>query len=158
MATDLDEDTKTSGGTRMTACKWQGIKEADIAGKQMDSMSNETPRLFQVKRLFPRMAFSARVALHSSVLFVVALFPCAESSIGLLHLTESETPVDRDESSDEAANSVQVRTRVRRNRQRPGSSLLVTVHGGQSLPTAGIARTPQSGHRLPNNLMAPLRR
>ena len=82
-------------------------------------------------------------------------FPCATPSFGLLNVTESEAPVDQDESSEEEAISVQARTRV--GRDQPGLRLLVPVHGGLSLATASIASLPHSGHRLSNNLLAPLR-
>ena len=118
-------------------------------------MSKKTPTSLQAKHAFPRGAFFARVLLQASVLFVVALFPCATPSFGLLTVAESEAPVDQDESSEEEAISVQARTRVGRNR--PGSPLLVPVRDGLNLATASIAVVPHSGHRLPNNLLAPLR-
>ena len=109
----------------------------------------------QAKRALPRMAFFARVLLHSSVLFVMALFPCATPSFVLLTETESEAPVNQEELSEEEAISVQARTRV--GRDQPASPLLGAVRGGLSLATASIAGVPHSGHRLPNNLLAPLR-
>lgn len=118
-------------------------------------MINKTPTLLQARHALSRVAFSTRVALHFSVLFVLALFPCHTPSVGLLDLTESEAPLDQDESSEEAAVGVQARTHIRR--RQAGFSLLVPVRGGLSLSTAGTANIPHSGHRLPNNLMAPLR-
>jgi hypothetical protein len=118
-------------------------------------MSRKTPTSLQAKHALASVAFFARVLLHSSVLFVVALFPCTEPGIGLLNSTESEAPVDQDESSEEEAISEQARTGV--GRDQPGSPLPVPVRVGLSLTTVGIARVPNSGHRLPNNLLAPLR-
>jgi hypothetical protein len=108
----------------------------------------------QMERLLARMACSARVAFHFSVLLVVALLPFPPHSNGLLDLTESEAPVERDESSEEATVHVQAGKRVGHNE----SGLLLSVSGHRlRLLTTGTAGAPQSGHRLPNNLMAPLR-
>jgi len=118
-------------------------------------MSNKTHTLLHVKRFLPRMAFSARVALHVSVLFVVALFPSSTPGLGQHDLTESAAPVEQDESSEEAAIRVQVRTRF--GRDELGLPLSASLPGGPSLPTTGTSRAPQAGHRLPNHLLAPLR-
>jgi len=120
-----------------------------------DHVSKNTPISLRAKHALPRVEFLARVLLHSSVLFVVALFPCATPSFGLLNVTESEAPVDQDESSEKEAISVQARTRV--GGDQPDSPLLVPMRGGLSLAVASIASVPNSGHRLPNNLLVPLR-
>ena len=118
-------------------------------------MSKKTPTSLQAKHVLASVALFARDWLHSSVLFAVALLPCTTPSFGMLNSTEFEAPVDQHESSAEEAISVQARTRV--GRDQPGSPLLVPVRGGLSLATASIAVVPHSGHRLPNNLLAPLR-
>ncbi len=110
-------------------------------------MSKKTPTSLQAKHALASVAFFARVLLHSSALFLVALFPCTPPSFALLNATESEAPVDQDESSEEEAISVQARTRVGRNQ--PGPPLLVPLPGGVSLATASIAGVPYSGHRPP---------
>lgn len=118
-------------------------------------MSKNWPTSLQAKYVARRVAFFARILLHSSVLFVLALFPCATPSFGLLTETESEAPVDQDESSEKEATGVQARTRVGHNEL--GSRLVVSVRGGSSLTAVNIAVVPHSGHRLPNNLLVPLR-
>lgn len=118
-------------------------------------MSKNRPTRLRAKHALPRVAIFARVLLHSSVLFVVALFPCATPSFGLLNATESEAPVDQDESSEEEAINVQARTRV--GRDQPGFRRLGPVHGGLKVATVNITSLPHSGHRLSNHLLAPLR-
>jgi len=86
-------------------------------------MSKSTPTSLQAKHALPRVATFARVLMHSSVLFVVALFLCATPGLGLLNVPESEAPVDQDESPEEEAISVQAPTRVGRGQL--GSSLRV---------------------------------
>jgi hypothetical protein len=117
-------------------------------------MSKKSPTSLQAKHALPWVAFFARVLLHSSVLLVGALFPCATPTLGLLTVAESEAPVDEDESSEELAISVRDRTRV--DRDPPGSPLLGPVRGGLSLAPSSTASVTNSGHRLPNNQLAPL--
>lgn len=88
-------------------------------------------------------------------MLVAAFFPCAASSFGLLNVVESEAPFDQDESSQENAISVQIRTRA--GRDQPGLQLPAPVRASLNVATASIAAVPHSGHRLPNNLLAPLR-
>lgn len=109
-----------------------------------------------MKRVISRVACLTRVFVHWSALFVVALFPCATLSAGLLNVTESEAPLDVGESSEEIAISVQRRIRVRRGRS--GLPLRMQMRGGSTLATDRVVRVPHAGHRLPNNLLAPLRR
>ena len=118
-------------------------------------MSDKIPTLFQVNRLSPRMACPARIVLRFGVLFFTALFPFAAPSNGLLDLTESEAPVEQHKSSEEVAVREQERTRVGRNP--PRFSSLVSAHGGLGLPAVDPPIVRQSGHRLANNFMAPLR-
>ncbi|MDA1051184.1 MAG: hypothetical protein O3C40_11985 [Planctomycetota bacterium] len=118
-------------------------------------MSKKTQTSFQAKHALARVAFFARVLLHSSMLFVVALFPCATPGMGLVNVTESEAPADQDESSAKEAISLQCRTRVVRNQ--PSSSFVVPMRSGLGLAAAKIAGHLHTGHRLSNNLLAPLR-
>ncbi len=118
-------------------------------------MSKKTPTSLRAKHALRCVAFFARVLLYSSVLFVVAFFPCNTPTFGLLTVAESEAPVDEGESSEDVAISVRVRTQV--DRDQLGSQLLGPVRGGLSLATSSTASVTNSGHRLPNNLLAPLR-
>ena len=92
--------------------------------------------------------------MQAFVLILAALFSGGASNFQSMQLTESESPVHEDESSEEEAVSVQARTRVYGNP--PGVLSMITRHGDLSHST-GTASTARSGHRLPNNLMAPLR-
>ena len=118
-------------------------------------MSKHAPTLFQTHRALPRAAFLARALLHAAVLLVMSVFPCTPPGLELLNVAESEAPFDQDQSSEEEAISVHARARV--GRGQPGWPLLVPVRGGLSLVTAEVATAPRSGHRLPNDLLAPLR-
>ena len=118
-------------------------------------MSKKIRISLQANLALPRLAFLARVVLHVAVLFVVGLFPSATPGFGLLAATEFEAPMDQDESSGEEAISVLARTRARR--EQPGSLLLAPVRCGTNLSAASRVDVPRSGHRLPNNLLAPLR-
>jgi hypothetical protein len=128
--------------------------------KKTPTSTKETPTSLRAKRSLSSVAFVARVLLHSFVLFVVVLFPCAAPSFGLFNLTESEAPVEEDESSEEEVTKVQARIRVARirvARDQPGLPFLVPMRGRLNLATASMAGVPHSGHRLPNSLLAPLR-
>ncbi len=118
-------------------------------------MSKITPISLQAKHAIRKVALLASVLLHCSVFFVVALFPCAAPSLGLVNVTESEAPADQDESSAKEAISLQSRARIVRNQ--PGSPLLVPDRGGLNLATVKISGHTYFGHRLANNLLAPLR-
>lgn len=111
-------------------------------------MSKSSPKSFPSEWLLPRLA------LHSLVLIVVVLLPCTTPSLGLRNSSESEAPVDEDESLKKEAISTQARTRI--GRSQPGRPLLMPVLVGLRC-SAGISSFPRSGHRLPNNLLAPLR-
>jgi len=110
----------------------------------------------QVKRDSPHAVWLACAFLHSGVLIIAALFSCGIiPCLGLLPVTESEAPVDQDESSEEAASSARVRTHFSRT---PSSlPLVVSLSGGINFATTRIFRVPDRGHRLHNNLLAPLR-
>ncbi len=77
-------------------------------------MRKKTPTSLQAKHAFPCVAFFLRALLHFALFFVVASFPCGRPSFGLVNVTESEAPVEQDESSEEEAFSVQARSRVAR--------------------------------------------
>ena len=121
----------------------------------LDFMIEKTLTTPLAKHALPRAAFFARVLSHACVLFVVTLFPCTTLSLGLPNVTESESPAGSDESSEEEAVCLQVRTRVVRNQ--PSSPLLVPDRVGFRHATARLASLPHAGHRLPNHLLAPLR-
>lgn len=118
-------------------------------------MSKNQPVRRQVERILPRVPNLARVLLHASILFVVALFPCSPSSSGLFTGTESEAPMDEDGSSQEEAITVQARSRVRHIQF--GLPAVLSPPCGLSLKTTGEAGVPLSGHRLSSHLLAPLR-
>jgi hypothetical protein len=119
-------------------------------------MSKNTLIPLQAKYAIRRVTLLASVLLHCSVLFAVTLFPCATPWLGRVNATESEAPVDQDESSAKEAISLQPRTRA--VRKQPGSPLLVVpMHGGLSHAAAKIAGHLHTGHRLSNGLLAPLR-
>jgi|GEM_PF-6978137 len=111
----------------------------------------------QAKHAWPRVAIFARVFLHFAVLFAAAIFQCGSASSRLLNVTRSEAPVDQDESTFTDAISVKTRSRVCRNQQH--LALLKPVRGGLVRAYSGIPRirNPLSGHRLANNLLAPMR-
>lgn len=109
--------------------------------------------MIHVHGSLPRMLFCARFALPLSALLVVAFLPCAIPRTGLLNSSESEAPVERDESSSEAEFSSQTRTRVPRNQ---ASQQLLSATPGERRATPGVS-FPRAGHRLPNHLLAPLR-
>ncbi len=117
-------------------------------------MFNTTPSLLKTKPLLWGLAF-VRLLLHAVVLFVVAIFPCAAPTLGSRTVTESEKPVDQDETSQEKDVNLQARTRVG-GRQR-GVPLLVPGGSRPSVSAQVMVRASRSGHRLPNNLLAPLR-
>ena len=118
-------------------------------------MSKKTPTSLSAKYALRSVTVLARVVLRTSVLFAVILVPCATPTLGLLNVTEPKAPTDTDESAAEEAISVQARARVVGSA--PASPLLVPLRGGLRIATSSVAASPYSGHRLPKNLLAPLR-
>lgn len=127
----------------------------DVLGNERHAlMVSTTSKLLQAKCLRPLSVFILRGSLYLSVMFVVAIFPCATPSLGLRTVTESETPVDQDETSFEKDISLAAKARV--GREQPGVRLRVLVRVGLNVSSAA-ARGPRAGHRLANNLLAPVR-
>lgn len=125
-----------------------------VPDEYKESMSSKTPPLLRSQSAFSRTAFSARVVVCALVVFVSAMFSHAAPRIGLVSSTESEAPVEEGKSVEEAAISVQGQTRVRR--RQPTTPLPIAMRCGASL-SMNTRSGPQSGHRLHNNLLAPLR-
>lgn len=122
----------------------------------MVPVSKNSTMSLQARYALRRVALLARVLLHCSVVFVLALCPCATPSLGLINVAESEAPADQDESSlTKEAISSQCRAGVVRNQS--SSPFAAPLRGGVSLAAAKIAGHPHTGHRLSNNLLAPLR-
>ncbi|MCA9145193.1 MAG: hypothetical protein KDB05_20500 [Planctomycetales bacterium] len=117
-------------------------------------MKNTTSNARQTRQFLPRLAFVARVWLHAAVMLVLAIFPIATPSLGLRPVTESEAPVDQDENSHEQDISLQTKTRI--GRRQTGVPLQVPASVSLRVSHAA-ARPPVAGHRLHNNLLAPLR-
>jgi hypothetical protein len=118
-----------------------------------DIVTNTTLLLLQAKHLV-RGLTPVRVLMHAAVLFVVAIFPCTSSTQGSRTVTESEAPVDQDETSQERDISLQDGTRVRCKQLSVALPVPNRIGLLVSVRTAGASR---SGHCLPNGLLAPLR-
>ncbi|MEO8494529.1 MAG: hypothetical protein ABI614_05640 [Planctomycetota bacterium] len=122
-------------------------------------MVTKMPTRLPAKPPFPRVMLLVRVLVHVCIVSVAALFPCATPSLGLFHVnvstTESEAPADQDNSSETEAISVQIRARF--GGTQSGLPLKVAARCGVRVATVNIASLPQSGHRLANHLLAPLR-
>ena len=102
----------------------------------------------------PREVCFALVVLQFVLLFVVALFTCTTHTFALRDLSESEVPAEQEQAGKEPVINQQARVHVRHSL--PRMPLLVSERYGQML-SRQAAIAPQPGHRLPNNLMAPLR-
>lgn len=120
---------------------------------QQDSMSNSRTKSVRTIRGMPSVADLSRVLLHSATILVVALFSVATPSPGLLSVTESEAPLESEETAQEAATPIQTRTRFRRERfVRP-----VTIHGASRCMASRTADPVAGGHLLSDNASVPLR-
>lgn len=117
-------------------------------------MKNTASNSLQTRQFLPCLAFATRVSLHAAVMLVVAIFPCATPSLALRPATESEAPVDQDETSQEQDFSLQAKPRI--GRRQTGVPLQVPVHISLRVSHEAV-RATMPGHRLPNNLLAPLR-
>ena len=112
------------------------------------------------KREKPFVAIPIRVSLYFSVLLATAFLPCFTPNNGPLNSAESETPIDQDEATEEATLKPQARTPIGGHRQSVPFSISVRDrHDGHtsdnlSAPHSGHRH---SGHRLPNDFMAPSR-
>lgn len=146
-------DRKTSMANNQSPSSYRGSCGC-FPDEHKTTMSNNTPPLLASRNAVSRVAFSARVVFCALVVFVSAIFSHAVPRIGPVSSTESEAPVEEGKSFEEAAISVQSHTRVRRHQAT--SPLPIAMHCGTSLSTS-TRSGPQSGHRLHNNLLAPLR-
>ena len=99
--------------------------------------------------------FSAQLALHLLLLFIVALFTCSTPCITSWDLTESESPAEQEQTSQESVINQQARARVRLSLPKMPLPVSLQQRGLTLNTQAAIA--PPSGHRLSNHLMAPLR-
>lgn len=118
-------------------------------------MTMSGPPLYLARHTLPLQASLVRVLLQSSLLLVVASFPYATSGVELFEVTGSEAPFDQGESP--AEDAIGVRTRTRTGHKQTETRFAVPASGGLSLATTVISSLPSSGHRLANNLLAPLR-
>ena len=119
------------------------------------SMCNQSFNLTRGKTTPPRVASSARLALHFSMLLVFALFQCAVPSVGLFAPSEFEAPIDQDEASVEAALSTQARSRSGQDHM--VSPPRLPVRFGQNPARHVTDRTNRCRRDLPNHLLVPLR-
>lgn len=100
-----------------------------------------------------RIVCFRRLALHSLFLLVVPLLPTGASGFGLLRASEGEAPVGQEDHTEVAPCGSQDE-KLERQALRHWR-LLTPSHATRR--TLDVAKATGSGHRLPNNLMAPLR-
>jgi len=117
-------------------------------------MTGTKPKLFQAER-FSHMMYSTPIALQASVLFLAAFFNCVLPNAGMLELSKSETPVEQRETSEESV--VRLRTGTRWSVSRERVALSVLMFDGLKVRDSEQVRSRKAGHRLSNNLLAPLR-
>lgn len=117
-------------------------------------MSNKVHTSLRMKRALPRVLFSAPVALRFLLVLTISLFTFATPSLGQRELTESEAPLQEEQSNTEAAFSERALARVPQDQ--PERLVLVPLQKSVRR-LVRVDSAPKSGHRLPNHLMAPLR-
>jgi hypothetical protein len=118
-------------------------------------MSRNGSRSLPRKLTSRRVNFCLRIFLRALALFFVGVLPGVTPGLGRLHGTESEAPMDRDDLAEGEAIDVQPRTRV--SHCQMASRCMLPIPEGSSIKTLRAVEHRSSGHRLSNNLMAPLR-
>ena len=113
-------------------------------------MSDRSRSNAGANRLRSVSSFILRVALF----FAVGTFPCFSSSSGVGLATESEVPCEQSESAEKIV--VIVQSRLRGCGVRVDCRMPSRVRPDRDLSMTSTLVVPV-GHRLPNNLLAPLR-